>query len=160
LFVDPEVQGAVVVRCLIYWCLTLFVVFVALLSPEYIFAILGLVSPTSPSIWLRYAPGLVIASAMTALMALDLLRCTNRFAGPMVRTRRFLRSLANGESVEPISFRRGDYWRGYADELNAVLRHVQSLEEKISVKAEAEDASSQWDGISVEGKDTDLVHSH
>ncbi len=159
LFVDPEVQGALVTRCLIYWCLAIFVVFVALLSPDYIFAVLGLANPNSPSIWLRYAPGLVIAGALTVLMVRDLLRCTNRFTGPMVRARRFLRSLANGESVEPISFRRGDYWRGYADELNAVLRRIESLEEKVSLKTEAADASRQRDDISVKGTDTDLVHS-
>ena len=114
-------------RCLIYWCLALFVVFAALLTPDYAFAVLGLVSAASPGIWLRYAPALVIAIALTALMVIDLLRCTNRFAGPMVRTRRFLRSLAIGEQVEPITFRRGNYWRGYADALNAGLRRIQSL---------------------------------
>lgn len=132
LFVDPEVQGALVTRCLVYWCVALFVVFAALLSPDFIFATLGLVSPTGPSIWVRYTPGLILAGAMTPLMVLDLLRCTNKFAGPMVRTRRFLRQLAKGEEVDPIKFRRGDYWRGYADDLNALLRRIQVLESQVA----------------------------
>lgn len=159
LFVDPEVQGALVTRCLIYWCLTLFVVFVALLFPEYIFAVLGLVNPSSPSIWVRYAPGLVIAAGFTALMVVDLLRSTNRFAGPMVRTRKFLRSLANGEPVEPISFRRHDYWRGYADELNAVLRRIQTLEAKASGAAALAEANQPWAEESAEDIDAETVSS-
>ena len=69
LFVDPEVQGALVTRCVIYWCLSLFVVFVALLSPDFIFATLGLVNPSGPGIWIRYAPGLILAAALTPLSA-------------------------------------------------------------------------------------------
>lgn len=159
LFVDPEVQGALVTRCLTYWCLTLFVVFVALLSPDYIFAVLGVVSPTSPSIWVRYAPGLVLAAGFTGLMVVDLLRSTNRFAGPMVRTRRFLRSLANGEPVEPISFRRHDYWRDYADELNAVLRRIQTLEAKASATAASAEANQPWADESAEDIDAETVSS-
>jgi hypothetical protein len=168
LFVDPEVQGALVTRCLVYWCLALFVVFVALLSPDFIFATLGLVSPTGPSVWVRYTPALILAGSLTPLMVLDLLRCTNRFAGPMVRTRRFLRHLANGEVVRPIKFRRGDYWRGYADDLNAVLARIQTLENQVAAMAERSEsfesgsattaAAAEQD--SPERDESELVFSH
>lgn len=159
LFVDPEVQGALVTRCLIYWCLCLFVVFIALLSPDFIYAKLGQVSPTRPGIWLRYAPALILAGVMTPLMVLDLLRCTNRFAVPMVRTRRFLRSLANGESVDPIRFRQNDYWRDHADELNAVLRRMQMLEGKDSTASEATGEDRPWAEEPANGTDAELAQS-
>lgn len=159
LFVDPEVQGALVTRCLVYWSMCLVVVFAGLLCPEYMFAKLGLVSPTAPSIWLRYAPGLVLAAAITPIMVLDLLRCTNRFAGPMIRTRRLIRALANGERVEPIAFRKGDYWRGYADDLNAVLRRIETLERKagVAVAGRVDCAATE---PQADEADADLVYSH
>jgi hypothetical protein len=168
LFVDPEVQGALVTRCLVYWCVALFVVFVALLSPDFIFATLGLVSPTSPSIWVRYTPALILAGSMTPIMVLDLLRCTNKFAGPMVRTRRFLRHLANGDEVTPIKFRRGDYWRGYADDLNAVMKRIQALENQVAVMASREEILSrgqETNETSMESgrrdqEESELVFSH
>ncbi|MEX2188232.1 MAG: hypothetical protein WD875_15605 [Pirellulales bacterium] len=158
LFVDPEVQGALVTRCLIYWCVCLFVVFFALLSPDFIYARLGLANPTRTDIWYRYAPALVLAGVLTPLMVLDLLRCTNRFVVPMVRTRRFLHSLAQGEPVDPIKFRRSDYWRDYADALNAVLRRMQMLEGNATAAIDAEQESLRWPDESANGADAELVH--
>lgn len=180
LFVDPEVQGALVARCLVYWCLCLFVVFASLLTPDFIFASLGLVSPTGPGIWVRYSPGLLLAGTLTPMMVLDLLRCTNRFAGPMVRMRRFLRGLANGEEVKPMRFRRGDYWRGYADDLNAVLKRIETLEAKLAAVTaqpsntfenaalDGYDLADETHGapaeesaeVSGEQRESDLVYSH
>jgi hypothetical protein len=37
-----------------------------------------------------------------------------------------MRALARGEHVEPIEFRRGDFWKEFADEFNAVAARVQS----------------------------------
>lgn len=160
LFVDPEVQGALVTRCVIYWCVSLIVVFAALLSPDFIFATLGLVSPAGPSIWVRYAPALILSAALTPVLVLDLLRCTNRFAGPMVRTRRFLRSLANGERVGPIEFRNDDFWKGYADDLNAVLQRIETLERQAAAAGEPADMRANAANVSRAGADADLVYSH
>lgn len=160
LFVDPEVQGALVTRCVIYWCVSLIVVFAALLSPDFIFVTLGLVSPTGPSIWVRYAPALILSAALTPVLVLDLLRCTNRFAGPMVRTRRFLRSLANGERIEPIEFRNDDFWKGYAGDLNAVLQRIETLERQAAAAGEPADMRASAAEVARAGTDADLVYSH
>jgi hypothetical protein len=145
----------------------LFVVFAALLSPDFVFAQFGLVSQTGPSIWVRYAPGLILAGSLTPLMVLDLLRCTNKFAGPMVRTRRFLRHLAKGDQVEPIKFRRGDYWRGYADDLNAVLKRIRALEAQVKAMSNPDELSEGSLSMhAAHGRqsqaqdDADLVYSH
>ena len=50
---------------------------------------------------------------------------SHRFAGPVLRLRRSMRQLAQGEHVEPIKFRKGDFWPEFADEFNAVLARVQ-----------------------------------
>jgi hypothetical protein len=156
-FVDPEVQGALVTRCLIYWCVCLFVVFMALLSPEFIHSKYGTLGATPPGIWLRYAPALVLAGVLTPLMVFDLLRCTNRFAVPMVRTRRLLRSLAIGEPVEPIRFRQNDYWQDYANELNAVVGRMQMLEARFAASTEAAEEKRAWSEEPSNGLGAELV---
>jgi hypothetical protein len=65
--------------------------------------------------------------------------------------------LANGQPVEPISFRRDDYWRGYADELNAVLRRIQLLEKKSYATSEATNTCDSWADDSAEEANTDLL---
>lgn len=157
LFIDPVVQGAIVIRFLLYWCLCVFVVFATLICQDYLAATLGLFTDGPPGLWLRLGPAALVVMTLTPLLILDLLRTTNRFAGPIVRTRRFVRALAAGERVEPISFRRDDYWRGYADDLNAVLRRIEALDKTLVGKEDAI-RSGKTDANS-EDADADLVLS-
>jgi hypothetical protein len=74
-----------------------------------------------------YAPAAVASLALLPLVILDVLRLSNRFAGPLVRLRRAMRALARGEHVEPISFREGDFWMEFAQEFNAVAARVERV---------------------------------
>jgi hypothetical protein len=49
---------------------------------------------------------------------------SNRFAGPVFRMRRVLREVAQGRVVERVRLRDGDYWHGFADDLNAALQQI------------------------------------
>ena len=57
-------------------------------------------------------------------------RVTNRFAGPIFRLRRSMRELADGEHVEPVHLRKGDYWQDVADQFNRVIQRVEATAEK------------------------------
>jgi hypothetical protein len=46
----------------------------------------------------------------------------------MIRLRRTMRDLGQGERVEPVVLRRSDFWRDFADEFNAVVLRVRKLE--------------------------------
>jgi hypothetical protein len=56
---------------------------------------------------------------------MDVLRFSNRFVGPVFRTRMALKELAIGRPVEPLQFRDDDYWRDLARDLNAVSQQVE-----------------------------------
>ncbi|MBI3469121.1 MAG: hypothetical protein HY000_39455 [Planctomycetes bacterium] len=137
LFVDPKVQGALVGRILLYWvCYTLTVAIMVLAwrilygGPARIFYL------HFDDLWFKYGAAVVACLLLVPLMALDVLRVSNRFVGPMLRLRRGIRQLAQGQHVEPIRFREGDFWHGFAEDFNALLVRLQGPPAKAQAKTE------------------------
>jgi len=122
LWVDPKIQGALIVRVLAYWISCLITV-----------ALLGRVTVGMASIfpgledqtWLPYMPALLASAFFLPLVVQDTLRLSNRFVGPMFRLRRSLRDLADGKKVRKIYFREGDMWQEFADDFNDLVVHFQ-----------------------------------
>jgi len=125
LFVDPKVQGALVWRAILYWftCLIAMVLMVVcwrvLTGPARMFYY------HFDDMWFFYGPSLIISLVILPLVLADLIRASNRFAGPMLRLRRSMRDLARGQHVEPIQFRENDFWHDFAEDFNAVVARVQ-----------------------------------
>jgi len=124
LFVDPKVQGALVLRVLLYWVVCLMTITLMLLC----WSILK--TPRMfywhfDDMWFHYGPALIASFVLLPMVIVDIIRLSNRFAGPMLRLRRSMRALARGEHVEPVQFREGDFWKEFADEFNAVVALVQ-----------------------------------
>ncbi|MEX2188411.1 MAG: hypothetical protein WD875_16505 [Pirellulales bacterium] len=128
LFVDSTLQGALLTRCVFYWGMCLAAVFASLLCWDALVGPAQLFYARIEGTWLRYAPALLFVAALTPIIAYDFLRLSNRFAGPMIRMRRTMRDLAQGERVEPVVLRRNDFWRDFADEFNAVILRMRKLE--------------------------------
>ncbi|MGB9688807.1 hypothetical protein [Thermogutta sp.] len=130
LFVDPQVQGQLVGRVCLYWVMCLLTVTFMVICYRI------LTGPARPFVWhfeelrVYLGPALVASLLILPLVVVDVIRVSNRFAGPLVRLRRSLRAAAKGEPVEPIRFRQGDFWQEFADEFNALLQRVKTLEEK------------------------------
>jgi hypothetical protein len=126
LFVDWQVQGALLLRTVMYWIFALLTVTLMLM----IWRILngGLTSGGSGllvEMWHHYAPVFVSTFLLLPIVVIDTVRLSNRFAGPMVRLRRGLRQLAQGETVQPIHFREQDFWREVAADFNTVAAELQ-----------------------------------
>lgn len=125
LFVDPKVQGALVLRVLLYWAVCVITITLMLLcwnvlrTPRMFYTFLD-------DMWYRYAPAILASSVLLPMVMVDIVRLSNRFAGPLYRLRRSMRALGRGERVEPIHFREGDFWQEFAEEFNAVVARVQS----------------------------------
>jgi hypothetical protein len=129
LFVDTKVQGALVLRVLLYWLVCLITITLMLLcwsiirTPRMFYAHLD-------DMWFHYGPALIASLVLLPMVVVDIIRVSNRFAGPLVRLRRGMRALARGEHVEPIKFRQGDFWQEFAEEFNAVAARVQGESSK------------------------------
>jgi len=124
LFVDPKVQGALILRVVLYWIVCLVTITLMLLCWRIV------TGPARPfyshfdEMRFHFGPALV-ASLLLPLVVYDIVQMSNRFCGPLFRLRRYMRALGRGEHVEPISFREGDFWQEFAQEFNAVLARVQ-----------------------------------
>ncbi len=125
LFVDPQVQGALVLRVVLYWVLCLVTITLMLLCWRILTGPARLFYTHFDDMWFHYGPAMIASCIMLPLLVVDIVRLSNRFVGPLVRLRRAMRALARGEHVEPVSFREGDFWLEFAQEFNALLARVQ-----------------------------------
>ena len=131
-WVDSRVQGTLIRRILFHWC-AFFVVTLMCVSVMHL--LLG--DPNKTIVERATSPGsglMLIGVIMVALFpafALDTIRFSNRFVGPIARLRRYMRELASGEQVNSLAFRDNDFWADVADEFNTVAQLVQEQSREI-----------------------------
>jgi hypothetical protein len=126
-FVDRRVQGALVLRSLFYWVFCLLTITVMMMAWRMVTMPVLETAGQVGSLWADYAPVAVASLLMLPIIVMDTVRLSNRFAGPMLRFRRKLRELAEGESIEPLKFRDADYWSEMADDFNKVAAKLGAL---------------------------------
>ena len=131
-FVDPKVQGALVLRLLGYWTVTIVTVTAMVLCWRIATTPSNAFYSEVGDMWFHYGAALVASLLLLPLIVLDCVRMSNRFAGPLYRMRRCLRDLSAGLPVPPIHFREGDFWMEVADEFNAVSAKLQRLEMELA----------------------------
>ena len=136
LFVDPKVQGALVLRTVSYWGLCILTAVLMLLCWRILTGPARMFYTHFNDMWFHFGPALIASTLLLPLVIVDIIRMSNRFAGPMLRIRRSMRALARGEHVEPIRFRDGDYWQGLADEFNALVARVQGSAESDTTESQ------------------------
>jgi len=146
LFIDPKVQGALVARVAFYWVVCLITITLMLLCWRVVTGPARLFYTHFNDMWFYYGPALIASFLLLPLVIVDIIRLSNRFAGPLMRLRRSMRDLARGEYVEPIEFRDADFWHDFADEFNAVAARLQEQAAPRTPEAEA-DASEEPDDL-------------
>ena len=136
LFVDRNVQGALLLRVVMYWIYCLFSVAFMITCWLMVYD-----RPESTAaFWSQmqnlYIPALAATVLLLPIAIVDLIRLSNRFAGPMLRLRRTMKQLADGERVHPVHFRDGDFWFDFAEDFNRVLARVQQPESEPAEQSE------------------------
>ena len=132
-FIDGQLQGALLLRVLLYafCCLTVVTVMIltwriAVSGPARIFY------KHFDDLWFQYGPVVIALLLLLPLIMIDVVRFSHRFVGPMFRMRRAMKALAAGEPVEPISFRKNDFWHDAAENFNTLLRRVKEQDEQLA----------------------------
>lgn len=120
MFLDPKVQGSLIVKIVQYWCLCLMTVA--------FFRYCCHLFPLDPSnnalvivkvikeLWLAMLASLLVLP----VVIIDVVRWSNKFAGPAHRLHRALGELAAGHEVGKLTFRTGDFWHDAADAFNSL----------------------------------------
>ena len=127
LLIEPTVQLTLVRHVVLYWLCAAVTLELLNLSRQIA------MGPERASFWaylfnedlvqalIRLAIGSLL---VLPLVIWDLLKLSNRFAGPIYRMRRTLRSIAQSGAVESVRLRDGDFWADFAQELNAALSRL------------------------------------
>lgn len=145
LFVDPAVQGTLLRRVLLYWAAgVLFIVLPLLFGRLYAEPDKFFFEQWRP-VWQQFGPVLTCLTLMMPLVLYDLLKISNRFAGPMFRLHREMRRLAAGERVQPLHFREGDFWHDHAEAFNQILARMRQAERALDRNPDSAEPS-QWPG--------------
>ena len=126
LMVNPKLQWMLLLRVIVYW--------LACMATIEFFGLAWLIAtePAQPTFaayfinydWRAVGGRLLLATLLLVPIVWDMLIFSNRFAGPIFRMRRILHGVAQGNAVEQIQLRRGDYWQGFVDDLNAALQRL------------------------------------
>ena len=125
IFVDAKVQGALVLRVAVYWVFCLLTLTLMLLCWRILTGPARLFYTHFDDMWYYYGSAVVASFLLLPIVLVDIVRLSNRFAGPLIRLRRSMRALARGEEVQPIHFRGSDFWQEFADEFNAIAARLQ-----------------------------------
>ena len=143
LLIERDVQLSLILRALLYGtaCMTYFTVvqyFAQANNRPAAPALETILSLTDEAIY--WVPGFFM---LGPLMIYDMLRITNRVAGPIFVLRRELTGLNKGESGRPLRFRNDDYWDSLASEFNKVRDELLNLRsENLELRAAASKAPS------------------
>ena len=122
LYVDREVQRALLWQLFRHWALFIVVLTGMLLALE----ALGSAQPRSlagnlAAVWARHAPLFVVVLSLFPVFAYDSIKLSHRFVGPIVRLRGALRAAARGEPLAPLRFRQDDFWQDMAESFNELV---------------------------------------
>jgi len=128
LIADLQVQGALAVRAVLYWLLCLVTIGTLMLVAQLLAAPLTPMNQQLAELWSHFRPMALTSLLLLPIVLFDLLLLTNRFAGPVFRLRRAMHDLAQGKSVRPIRFRKGDFWPQVGNDFNIIAGRLRQAD--------------------------------
>jgi hypothetical protein len=128
IYIGGMLQGRLVKRLAIGWAAYNILLFNGLFAVAYLEASPAADNDAQQSLLERYESfawqnRLLIFGALAAgpVLIWDVVRCTHRVAGPLVRLENTLLRMAQGETVREIKFRKGDWLNSLEQALNVYL---------------------------------------
>ena len=119
-FVDTKVRGAVLKQSVYYWlwgsATFALILFVYRIVPATISGNGSLLEHA----WYYLAPIAFASGILLPLVILRSIHFSHKFVGPMLRIRRALFQLADGEPTPVIELREDDHWTDIAEAVNAI----------------------------------------
>ena len=118
---NPKLQVSLGVRIAFYWLLCLFTTSLLMRFCQWVTGS----SQIAEDMQFFYRSAFYGTLAFLPLVIADVVRLGNRFSVPVERLQRAIRDLNKGQHVEPIRFRKGDFWQDLAADFNALIDRVQ-----------------------------------
>jgi hypothetical protein len=125
LFIDKQVQGALVRQLVLRWIIAGFLIFLFLLVIQIVGSGANLnVDQHMGEMWAKYGGLLLAVVLVFPLFIYDSIKLGHRLAGPIFSFRRALSTLAQGKPIRPIQFRDDDFWSELTDDLNKIAERM------------------------------------
>ena len=117
-FADLKIQGGLCLRVSVYWLACNAMLVLTILALD----LLG--DGAGVSLWSYLLPACIASFLVLPVALLDLLIFSNRFAGPWYRFSKQFDQLADGQAVDRLKFRPGDYCQDLSTNFNRVRERL------------------------------------
>ena len=136
LYVNRNVQGSLILRSILHWYFYL----CAILLTVVVFTVIRDPSVLAIKLVFRsfvyFSPAIIASVILLPLFVWDILKASNRVAGPIHRLRGEMAILIDGQDVTELRFRDGDHWTELADDFNILAKELMA-QRKARTQAEA-----------------------
>lgn len=141
LVVNYKLQGTLAVKVSFYWFCYLLSVALIIFSWRLIGGEPGNSAGHFDAVLEQLKPVAFASVILLPMIIMDVLRWSNRFAGPAFRLNRALDDLAAGREVDRIKFRDADFWQEAAESFNTIAQRLDRLktEPRAEVEVEADE---------------------
>lgn len=120
-WIDGQIQGALAARVAVHWLIFGGIAAVLTLMLQYMANPLAPFSEQLNTVWNNQGPFAIVMAILLPIFVFDTVKLSNRFAGPVLRMRRIMSSIAEGKPAERLTFRDNDFWRGMASDFNKLI---------------------------------------
>lgn len=120
IFVDAEVQGALIRRVIVHWAAFAATLAVILGAVQFFTNPLASFDEHLAQFPRRHGLTFIILLLLLPAFLWDTARLSHRFSGPVLRLRRMMKDLAGGEDPGELRFRDGDFWMELGDHFNGI----------------------------------------
>lgn len=131
IFAQKPIQGGLVIRTVLYWFYCLCTIFLFVAVGSLFSGNLATAGEMFAKTWQQFSPAVLASLFLLPLVILDVLRSSHRFVGPLIRLETEMKRLADGHPVEPIRFRKNDYWHELADQFNRIAEQAKATSDPV-----------------------------
>ena len=128
LLADWKLQGNFCLRICVYWLICQLALVATIIGFLTLAGQSDVGDVVDGSPWRFIVPAIVASCMFLPIVLLDIMRFSNRFAGPLLRLRKSLQMLADGEDVSELHFRPNDYLKDLSSHFNAINSRLKQLE--------------------------------
>ena len=120
-WIDSKIQGALALRILFHWVTFAVIAVVLTLILQYFSNPWTMLSDQLALLWNRQSAFAIVILVLLPIFIYDTVKLSNRFAGPVLRLRRVMKQIADGQPPERLKFRDNDFWIGMAEDFNKLI---------------------------------------
>ena len=126
ILIDQKVQGALLLRTVVYWLYCLLSVSTLVFVWDVCFGPPRPLGTIVHHLLGNYAPALVGSLILLPIVLVDMIRFSQLFVGPAYRLKTAMDRVADGEPVDRLVLRQNDFWSDMASSFNRLLARTQS----------------------------------